>query len=340
MTTYYRSLTMLREIPRVEKADKVVLVTSAKLEGILDWAVKEIKQLALPGLEIIIIPDGEKAKNWNVLQKLLARFVKLGLTKKSVALAFGGGSVSDLVGFACANYKGKAVSYINIPTTLLAQVDASIGGKTAINFAGHKNLLRAFYDPVAIIRVEGFLLSLDRAQLIGGLAEIIKYGLISDSVILDMVECHTVAEFSKEEQALEWLIQRSVTSKGYFVSEDPEDAGIRQALNLGHTLGHPLEIKYGLSHGSAVLCGILLEFQALEQMGINISKAKVRFAQVLDCLGIKLDVRRFTINQQDLEQDKKISGKQIVLPVVTKVGRVRLMKVSLNKLMVAIRKCN
>lgn len=327
-------------IPKVKRADKVVLITSAKLKRMLGLMIETIEKAALPGFEIIIIPDGEEAKEWSVLGKLLAKFAKLGLTKKSVAIAFGGGSVSDLVGFACANYKGKAVSYINIPTTLLAQVDASFGGKTAINFAGHKNLLRAFYNPLAIFRGAGFLQSLSREQFIDGIAEIIKYGLIYDPKILDILDCCTLDGLRKDRPLLEGLILRSVTAKQYFVSQDPEDNGIRQGLNLGHTLAHALELKYRLSHGMAVLCGIAWELKVLAYLGINTSVARARFKRILKCLGIKLNLKRFEISPQDFAHDKKISGKEIVIPVVTEVGKVELVEISLEKLMVAVYNCN
>lgn len=327
-------------IPKVKKADRVVLITSAKLERKLSWMIETIKKSALPGFEIIIIPDGEKAKEWDILEKLLARFVELGLTKKSIAIAFGGGSVSDLVGFACANYKGRAVSYINIPTTLLAQVDASIGGKTAINFAGHKNLLRAFYNPYAIFRNVGFLQSLSEEQIIDGVAEMIKAGLIRDPVILDMLGSCSIAALMKNPALLREFIERAVEVKKYFVSEDPEDRNIRQALNFGHTLGHPFEPKYGLSHGRAILYGMDRELQVLAYLGIDTSETRVRFNTTLERLDIKLNLRKLTLCRRDIAHDKKILGEEIVMPIVKKVGKVELAKISLDKLMVAIERCN
>lgn len=336
----YRSLKMLKEIPKVRKADKVVLITSAKLKRKLGWAIKEIEELILPSFEVVIIPDGEKAKTWDVLEKLLARFVKLRLTKKSIAVAFGGGSVSDLVGLACSIYKGEAVSYINIPTTLLSQVDASIGGKTAVDFKGHKNLIRAFYNPIAIFRIDGFLKSLSKEQFVDGLAEIIKAGLIKDPVIFDTLDFYGMTRLRKAPILLGRLILRAITVKEYFVSQDPKDLGVRHALNSGHTFAHSLELKYGLSHGMAVLIGMLLELRAFEQMGINTLEARVRLSGVLKCLGISLDLCRFKINRRDIAHDKKISGKEIVMPIVRKVGCVKLVKISLDKLMVAIENCN
>lgn len=331
-----RSLRRLKEIVKKRKADRVVLVTSVKLKKKVGWAVEKMERLALPGMKIITIPDGEKAKDWDILKKLLARFARLQLTKKSIVIALGGGTVSDLVGFACSIYKRAAVSYVNIPTTLLAQVDASIGGKTAIDFGGYKNLIGSFYNPIATFLVAGFLESLGGEQFLDGLAEIIKAGLIKDVAILDVLESGSADELRENSLLLGKLILRAIAVKEYFVRKDPKDNGVRQALNLGHTIGHALELKYNLSHGRAVLLGTKMEFQALAQLGMNTSSAMARLNRISERLGIDLDTRQFVVDRRFLLQDKKIAGQKIALPVVRKPGRVRLTTIKLGKLMVAI----
>ena len=336
----YRSLKMLKKVSKAKKADKVVLVTSAFLARKLSWAIKETKQLALPGFKVVLIPNGEKAKDWDVLRGLLAKFAKFRLTKRSLVIALGGGSVSDLVGFACSIYKRAAILYINIPTTLLAQVDASIGGKTAIDFEGYKNLVGSFYEPVAVFLVAGFLKSLSEEQFLDGMAEIIKAGLIKDPVILDVLDSCGMTELRKRPLLLEKLILRAIAVKEYFVKKDPKDNGARQALNVGHTIGHALELKYELSHGRAVLLGMMQELLLVEQLGIKTSEAGHRLSKTLRCLGINLDHHQFVVDRRSILHDKKIVGKEIILPVVERVGKARLVEVRLDKLMAAIKKCN
>lgn len=335
----YPTLRMLKEISEARQTDKVVLVTSAKLKKKISWAIREMEHLALPHLKIVLIPDGEKAKDWDVLKKLLVRFTKLRLTKKSLVIALGGGSVSDLVGLACSIYKRGAVSYINIPTTLLAQVDASIGGKTAIDFEGYKNLIGSFYDPISIFIISGFLASLSEEQFIDGLAEIIKAGLIKDPVILDILESCSITGLRKNPSLLGKLVIRAIAVKEYFVSKDPKDNDIRQALNFGHTFAHALELKHGLSHGRAVLWGMFLELKAVEPIGI-ILEARIRLIRILEHLGINLNSQKFIVDRRSVLYDKKIFGEEISLPVIIRAGEVKLVKIRLDKLMVAIKKCN
>ncbi|MCX6722372.1 MAG: 3-dehydroquinate synthase [Candidatus Staskawiczbacteria bacterium] len=336
----YHSLIRLKEIVKARKTDMVVLVTSAVLAKKLGWAIQKIKKLALPKLVIITIPDGEKAKSWENAGKLLDKFLELHLTKKSLVLAMGGGSVSDSVGFVCSIYKRKGLAYINIPTTLLAQVDASIGGKTAVNRKKIKNPAGSFYKPIAMILVSRFLGSLSRGQLIEGLAEIIKAGFVGDSTILYMLESCDTEKLLQRPTLICKLILKAVNVKRRLVAEDFRDNGVRQFLNFGHTIGHAIELKYGLSHGVSVLIGMMRELQIFEQLGIKTTTARTRLGKLFFRFGINLDFNRFAVDVRLILHDKKISGEKIFLPVVENVGKARLVEVKLDKLMVAIKKCN
>ena len=339
MKIYY-SLKALETVLRARKPDKVVLVTSAFLRRKLGWAVKEVRRLTSLKIEIVEIPDGEEAKNWDNLGKLLVKFVIIGLTKRSLVIAFGGGSVSDLAGLACSIYKRGAVSHINVPTTLLAQVDASIGGKTAIDFEGHKNLVGTFRNPSAIFLSVGFLESLSEEQFFDGLAEIIKAGLINDPEILDILDSCDLLALRKNSRLLVKLVVKAVAVKQYFVGKDLEDNGVRQALNVGHTIGHALELRYKLSHGRAVLLGMVKELMVAKLLGIETLVVRKRLGEVLSHFGIVFDHRQFIVDQESIFHDKKVGGEKIVLPVVVKVGKVKLLTVRLDELMVAIKNCN
>lgn len=334
----YRSLSILKEVPQVKKADKVVLVTSASLKRRFDWETKDIEKQALPRFKIVTVRDGEKAKDWDVLKKLLVRFTKLKLTKRSVVIAFGGGSVSDLVGFACSIYKRGAISYINVPTTLLAQVDASIGGKTAIDFLGIKNLLGSFYEPVAVFIISDFLKSLSEEQFIDGLAEIIKVGFIRSTWMLDFLESQDIAELRKKPHLLEEIIFMATDVKRRLVRIDPKDKRERQALNVGHTAGHAYELDYGLSHGRAVLLGMMYEFKLAKLLRIKVAPSMLRFCKLMERLGINLPSKPIKI--RSVMHDKKISGKEIIFPVVSTPGDCELVKIRLDKFMAAVKKCN
>ena len=278
------------------------------------------------------------AKEWDALEELLLVFTRLQLTKKSIVIALGGGSVSDSVGLACSLYK-RGVPHINMPTTLLSQVDASIGGKTAVNFGGFKNLLGAFYEPIAVFIIRDFLKSLHANQLMDGLAEIIKAGFIKDPVILDILEAYGMGALTNP-IILDTLILRAIAVKLHFVDRDPKDKGVRQALNLGHTIGHALELKYRLSHGESVLLGMMKEFQIAEMLGTDNLDVRGRLESLLGRLGIGLKLKRFVVDERYILQDKKLSGKEIDLPIVERAGRVRLIKIRSDRLMAAIKKCN
>lgn len=332
----YYSLDEIAGIIRKLGSDKVILITSRPLLKKLRWAVDKIKQLSPAEVELILIPDGEKAKDWNGLQKLLAKFFSLKLGKRSVVLALGGGTVSDLAGLACSLCH-RGITNINIPTTLLAQIDASTGGKTAINFNGYKNSVGTFYNPAAVIIDIRFSESVEDELFVEGLAEIIKYGLILDKKILSILARESFAALRRK-KILKDLILRSLAVKKYFAKKDPKDRGIRHALNFGHTIGHALELKYKLRHGKAVLLGMLRELMICESLKITKPKVRKRLMGILNHLGIVLDPKKYEISIAAVSGDKKISGAEIDLPVIKKPGKVKLARIKLSIFIAAAKK--
>lgn len=322
------SLQSLKPILGEIKPSKVVLVSSDKLISKLDWAVDELKK-STP-FEIIQTLDGEAAKEWNVLEKLLNDFIKIGLDRKSLILALGGGSVTDLVGFASSIYQ-RGVPYVNIPTTLLAQVDSAIGGKTAINFSGYKNQIGSFYNSAATIIDNRFLESLKDEQMIDGVAEIIKAGLIKDITILEIIWFHGLAKL-KEGSVMRELIEKAIKVKEYFVEKDPEDKDIRMILNFGHTIGHALELKYGLSHGKAVLMGTMRELKLGERLGETGMEIRSYLTKLFEKLKISFNEDQFEVDWENILHDKKTAGDKIKLPVIKRLGESVLIEVSLDKL--------
>ena len=213
-----------------------------KLFKELNWAIKEI---GVKKTNIIFIPDGEKAKEWNELERLLKKFSEFNLDRKSLVVALGGGTVGDMVGFASSIYL-RGIRYIQVPTTLVAQVDSAHGGKTGINFLKYKNQIGTFYLPLTVIIDSHFIQTLENEQIVDGLGEIIKYGFIKDISILSLLKKHNLKTLVKSD--LEKIIKNLLKLKEYYISKDFKDGNIRQILNVGHTIGHAIELKYKISH--------------------------------------------------------------------------------------------
>ena len=314
----------VREIIEKNQNSSICLVTSGVLLRKLAWAIKEI---GIPRSNIVLIPDGEKAKEWGELQNMLEKFSKLNLNRKSIIIAFGGGSVGDVTGFAASIYK-RGVTFVNIPTTLLAQVDSAHGGKTGINFLQYKNQIGSFYLPAEIIIDKRLLASLSRDQIIDGLGEIIKSGMMKDPDILDLLKKQTVNTLLKSKD-LQKIIFKSIDAGNYFINKDFNDNGVRQILNIGHTLGHAIELKYGLSHGKAVIIGMLQEMEIAESLGLAKTEIRKALVDLLVQMGIKLD-KNMQADWETIVHDKKITGRSIDFPFVQKIGSAKIIKMDLE----------
>jgi len=220
--------------------------------------------LGTEGLEAewFVVKPGEDAKTWGVLEQLTDWLLALGVTRKDHVFALGGGVVGDLVGFACAIAK-RGVGFVQIPTTLLAQVDSSVGGKTAINTAAGKNLIGAFHQPSLVLIDPLVLATLPEREMRAGFAEVLKYCLLGDAAFFAWLEANGAAVLAREPAALEHAIATSIAMKAQIVAEDERETQDRRALlNLGHTFGHALEAETGFSqallHGEAVALGMVL----------------------------------------------------------------------------------
>ena len=220
----------------------------------------------------LLIPPGEESKSWRVLEHVVDRLLELGIERSDHILAFGGGVIGDLAGFAAAIVK-RGVSFVQIPTTLLAQVDSSVGGKTAINTARGKNLVGAFHQPSLVLIDPACLETLDTRQVRAGYAEVVKYALIEDAGFFAWLEENGPALLAGDAEARRRAIVRSVAGKARIVGEDErESTGRRALLNLGHTFGHALEAEAGfwdtLLHGEAVAAGLALAFGFSVERGL------------------------------------------------------------------------
>ena len=245
-------------LARVMPARKVALVTNAVVAPLYSAAIKAAR--GERDLIEIVLPDGESNKTLTTVSRILDVLVANRFARDDLIIALGGGVIGDMAGFAAACYQ-RGIGFVQIPTTLLAQVDSSVGGKTGVNHPGGKNLIGAFHQPQAVIADTTTLSSLPQRELSAGLAEVVKYGLICDRPFFDWIDAHTAELLALEPDAIARAVRRSCEIKAEIVARDEHERGDRALLNLGHTFGHAIETVSGYSrwlHGEAVGAGLMM----------------------------------------------------------------------------------
>lgn len=272
----------------------------------------------------VTLPDGEAYKNWETLNRILDALIEHRCERGTALIALGGGVIGDLAGFAAAVYQ-RGVPYIQVPTTLLAQVDSAVGGKTAINHPRGKNMVGAFYQPLAVISDTDTLASLPPRELAAGLAEVIKYGLIRDRAFFDWLEANMVRLARREPEALAYAIERSCANKAEVVSLDETESGPRILLNFGHTFGHAIEAGTGYSawlHGEAVGTGMLLAARLSQCLGQVDAKEVRRLAALLKVAGLPLEPPVLGVERylELMGHDKKVAGGRIRFVLLKRIG--------------------
>ncbi|HEX3082328.1 MAG TPA: 3-dehydroquinate synthase [Candidatus Saccharimonadia bacterium] len=272
------------------------------------FASRITKQLGLP-VDTITLPAGETAKNLESVSKIWSAMQQAGCDRKSLVIALGGGVIGDMAGFAASTYM-RGVDYLQVPTTLLSQIDSSIGGKTGIDFGGVKNLVGTFAQPVAVVIDTDTLATLSERQLVAGFGEIIKHGLIRDATYLQQVTSKRPQEFSRDELAV--LIAGSCRIKAEIVMGDEREAGMRKLVNFGHTIGHAvealsLETEAPLLHGEAVSIGMVVEAALSARQGLLSSSDAMRITELLQAAGLPVRVPKFAVEQifNKMKSDKK-----------------------------------
>ena len=278
---------------------------------------------------LVTLPDGEAHKTWQTLQLIFDALLANTCDRKTVLFALGGGVVGDMTGFAAASYM-RGVPYVQVPTTLLAQVDSSVGGKTAINHPLGKNMIGAFYQPVRVVCDLDVLKSLPPRELSAGLAEIIKYGPIADLEFLDWIESNLGALMAREPRALAHAIRRSCEIKADVVGQDERESGIRAILNFGHTFGHAIESGLGYGqwlHGEAVGCGMVMAARLSERLGLIDAIFVQRLTSLIERAGLPVVGPRLSAADNAgcylelMQIDKKAEAGQIRYVVIDGPGR-------------------
>jgi 3-dehydroquinate synthase len=273
-----------------------------------------------PDVVVVSLPDGEEHKTLKTAGQVLDSLVASGANRDATVIALGGGVIGDIAGFAAACYM-RGVAFIQVPTTLLAQVDSSVGGKTGVNHAKGKNLIGAFHQPRLVLIDTDTLTTLPDRQLKAGLAEVIKYGAIADLEFFSWLEANIAALVDRNAAALAHAIRRSCELKAEVVADDEREAGRRAILNFGHTFGHAIENSLGYGewlHGEAVAVGMLM---AAELSGID-RDARARLRNLVEAAGLQACPSAIGSGKMRsaMEMDKKVQSKQIRFVLLRSLG--------------------
>ena len=318
-----------RKLKALDLGTDAVVVTNSVINSLFGNKLRKCLTKAGLRVKFAIVPDSEKAKSLKettILLHTLSRADSKG--KRLCVVAFGGGVVGDLAGFVASIYK-RGIPYIQVPTTLLAQVDSAIGGKTAIDLPSGKNLVGSFYQPKLVYIDISFIKSLSKRNFTSGVAEVIKYGIIKDNRLFDYLEDNLNAILKRKENCLFEIIRRCAKIKADIVSKDErEEKAIRTILNFGHTVGHALEAATGYSvvysHGEAIGLGMIVSSRISNRMGYLSMKDLSRIEDIIGRFGLPTKLKRLSIKRitKALAYDKKfIHGvTRFVLPV--KIGKV------------------
>jgi len=305
---------------------KVFLATEETVDTI--WISKYDDFLKLNGIKKVIIPAGENNKKIESVAKIWEFLSKNGGDRKSLLINIGGGMLTDLAGFAATTFK-RGVDFLNVPTTLLSQVDASVGGKTGINFAGFKNEIGTFKEPVAVIINTDFLKTIDKENFISGFAEMIKHGLIFSPEHLAELKIFDIDNIDYEH--LQKVISDSVNVKAYFVSNDPTEQNIRKALNFGHTIGHAFE-SYAMQQNKPIQHGYAVAYGMIAELYLSLKKCNFPIKEFENLTNWLLKLYgKFEISKNDFDSlfelmthDKKNEAGRINFTLLSEVGKIQI----------------
>jgi 3-dehydroquinate synthase len=308
-----------------ERASRAVVVTNAVVAAHHLAALRAGLDNAGVAVDVVMIPDGEAHKSFDTLRDLVTRLLELRADRGTVLVALGGGVVGDLTGFAAAIYQ-RGIAYLQVPTTLLAQVDSSVGGKTAVNHPLGKNMIGAFYQPAGVVIDTACLATLPSRELAAGLAEVVKYGAIRDAAFFAWLERAMPALLARDDDALAHAIFESCRIKADVVAADERETGERAVLNFGHTFGHAIETATGYGswlHGEAVGTGMLLAARLSERVCGLPSPERSRVETLVAAAGLptappRLDVARWL---DLMGRDKKVERGRMRFVLLERLGR-------------------
>jgi 3-dehydroquinate synthase len=310
----------------------VVVVTNPQIRRHYASAIETAFQGSKYSLKIIDIPSGEQFKTMDVAQRLLDSFLDFKLERTDTVVAFGGGVVGDVAGFAASVYL-RGINLVQAPTSLLAQVDAAIGGKTAVNHPRGKNLVGTFYQPRCVLIDLSTLATLPRKEMLCGLAEVVKYGAICNVALFDYIEKNLEAiksmAYSQCPDIWQHLVTESAKAKTAVVTVDQKEAGLREILNFGHTFGHGIETAFNYRrflHGEAVALGMAMASTAAQKMGLIDDLTKDRIVKLLQKLGFTMEIPEVGAPGilSVMASDKKVRDGRLRFVLPTALGKVEV----------------
>ena len=307
-------------------ATALVIVTNPTVDRLYGDRVRDALAASGKSVTTVSVPDGEQYKDWQTLNLIFDHMLGLQLDRRAVIVALGGGVVGDMAGFAAAVYM-RGIRFIQVPTTLLAQVDSSVGGKTAVNHPLGKNMIGAFYQPIAVEIDTTVLQTLPDREISAGLAEVVKYGLIMDAGFFQWCQQHASALRARDPELLSIAITRSCEFKAQVVSQDEREAGLRATLNLGHTFAHAIEAGLGYGqwlHGEAVGCGLVLAAALSERTLGFPSEDVVQIRDVIESIGCPTHAPRLMGVEQWMSlmrSDKKAHAGEIKFVLMPQIGQ-------------------
>ena len=309
-------------------AAQAVIVTNPTVAALYETALRQALAPHYGRISSVHLPDGEAHKSWPTLNLIFDHLLAQACDRKTVLFALGGGVVGDMTGFAAATYM-RGVPFVQVPTTLLAQVDSSVGGKTGINHPLGKNMIGAFYQPARVICDLDLLDTLPERELSAGLAEVIKYGPIADAEFLTWIETHLDALLAGDGHALAHAVQRSCEIKAGVVGLDEREGGLRAILNFGHTFGHAIEAGQGYGrwlHGEAVACGMVLASALSAELGLVPAGFVQRVQRLVQRAGLPVAAPAMDDSRwlELMRVDKKAEAGEIRFVVIEAPGRAAL----------------
>ncbi|MFA5770104.1 MAG: 3-dehydroquinate synthase [Patescibacteria group bacterium] len=314
------------------KFSKIAVLTDVNIQISLMSQINQIEKSLNKELKIITIPSGEKEKNIETVKKIWEQMFKSGLDRRSLLVNLGGGVIGDMGGFAASTFM-RGIDFLNIPTTLLSQVDASVGGKVGIDFMDLKNGIGVFKDPIGVIIDVETLKTLPKRELISAFGEIIKHGVISEREYFDFITSKKPEEFNQNE--LIKIIKESIKIKSNIVKKDPKEKDLRKVLNFGHTIGHAIEslswkTDKPLLHGEAVAIGMILESnlaclcQPIHNLGGYVSGVAELIEEAVVNSGLPTEIKNIKVEDiiKIILSDKKNVGGEILFSLPKKIGKV------------------
>jgi len=307
------------------KAAAAVIVSNETVTPLYAERLRERLLVVYARVDVVVLPDGEQHKGWESLNRICDHLLGEALDRKTVLFALGGGVIGDMTGFAAAIYM-RGVPFVQVPTTLLAQVDSSVGGKTAINHPLGKNMIGAFYQPERVIADLDTLDTLPDRELRAGLAEVIKYGPIADAAFLCWIEDNLDGLLARDKALLGYAVRRSCEIKADVVGQDEKEQGLRAILNFGHTIGHAIESGLGYGewlHGEAVACGMVLAADLSQRMGLMPTDFVERLRALIERAGLPAQPPRLGAERylQLMRVDKKAEAGAIRFVLIEALGR-------------------